>query len=185
MSTPADPPTPPKFFPNINSSSAHNVRLWIRQGIRDGRLKHCVSLDLDVVQIIESEGRPRDGEGEKHNYSYFVPSCKHRSFVSNIGHLSDEMQVEFLRYNLGSNPLSCPKDCTFYENHRWGKVKWSVARPFAFAFRVSKALLRGFAGFAWQTQVTLILAPALLLILWKSPNWVPQIISLAKALWGK
>src|SRR6266581_1079192 len=129
MSTPADPPTPPKFFPNINSSSAHNVRLWIRQGIRDGRLKHCVSLDLDVVQIIESEGRPRDGEGEKHNYSYFVPSCK---------------------------------DCTFYENHRWGKVKWSVARPFAFAFRVSKALLRGFAGFAWQTQVTLILAPALL-----------------------
>jgi len=157
----------------------------MRQGIRGGGLKHCVNLDLDVVQLVEAKEIPRDGGGEKHNYSYFIPNCKHRSFVSNIGHLSDEMQVEFLRYSLGSNPLSCPKDCTFYENYRWAKFKWNVARPFAFAFRVSKALLKGFAGFAWQTQVTLILAPALLLILWKSPNWVPQIISLAKALWGK
>jgi hypothetical protein len=185
MSTPANTPTPPKPVPNVDSNSAHNVRLWMRQGIREGRLKHCINLDLDVVQFVEIEGRQRGGEGEKHNYSYFIPNCKHRSFVSNISHLSDEMQAEFLRYGLASNPLSCPKDCTFYENYRWGKFKRSVARPFVFAFRISRVLLRVFSRFAWQTQVTLILVPALLLILWKSPNWVPQITALAKALWGK
>jgi hypothetical protein len=152
----------------------------MRKGIKEGRLKHCINLDLDVVQSAVSEGN-----GEKHNYSYFIPACRHHSFISRIGHLSDEMQAEFLQYNLGSDPLACPKDCTFYENYWWWKFKSIVIQPFVFVSRITKALLKGFAGFAWQTQVTLILAPVLLLVLWKSPNWVPQIISLAKALWGK
>jgi hypothetical protein len=98
MSTPANPPTPPKAGPpppsHIDSSSAHNVRLWMRQGIRDGRLKHCINLDLDVVEFAEIEGRPRGDRSEKQNYSFFIPNCKHRSFVSRISHLSDELQAD-------------------------------------------------------------------------------------------
>jgi len=51
--------------------------------------------------------------------------------------------------------------------------------------RFIKAMLKGYAALAWQTQVTIVGVPAVLSILCKTPNWVPQIIALAKALWGK
>jgi hypothetical protein len=119
------------------------------------------------------------------SHSYFVPRCDHRSFISNFTHLSDESQDAQLRFSLHLNPLSCPKDCTFYESRRWYKFKALVARPFTASYRAAKTLWKGYAALAWQTQVSIIGVPALALILWKSPNWVPQIIALAKAIWGK
>lgn len=183
MSSPA-PPLPPAPQSNapthIDTSSPNNVKLWIRKSIAEGRLRGCANLDID--QIVTTTEDKLDG---KQTHFYFVPNCIHRSFISNLSHLSDEEQAEFLQWGLHSNPLACPKDCTFYENRRWADVKASLAWPFTSFFRFTKALLKGYAALAWQTQVTIIGVPALLLILWKAPNWVPQIVALAKALWGK
>ena len=106
-------------------------------------------------------------------------------FISIHSNLSDESQAEFLKWSLNTNPLSCPKNCTFYENRRWNDLKTRVAFPFTGLFRFTKAMLKGYAALAWQTQITIIGVPAILLTLWKAPSWVPQIIALAKAVWGK
>jgi hypothetical protein len=185
MSSPAQPTAPAPLVPpasaptHIDTSSPNNVRVWIRNSIADGRLKLCVNLDMH--QIVETRGAP----DEKETRSYFVPHCVHRSFISNHSGLSDEHQAEFLKWSLHTNPLSCPMDCTFYQNRRWADVKTRAAFPFTALFRFMKAMLKGYAALAWQTQVTIIGVPALVLILWKAPSWVPQIIALAKALWGK
>ena len=77
------------------------------------------------------------------------------------------------------------QSCTYYENYRWVKLKSIATRTFGGLFQISKYLCKSYAAFAWQTQVTLVLAAVLLLVLWKSPSWVPQLILLAKAVWGK
>jgi hypothetical protein len=180
MAEPA-PPVPPENAPTyIDTSSPNNVRVWIRRGIAEGRLKDCANLGID--QIIKTR---ESAEERVQKYSYFIPNCVHRSFVSNHSHLSDESQGDFLRYSLQTNPLSCPSNCCYYENRRWSDLKSRVRFPFVALFRFAKAMLKGYSTLAWQTQVTLIAVPGILLILWKAPNWVPQIVALAKALWGK
>jgi len=161
-------------------AALNNVKVWIRNSIAEGRLRGCAN--LQIHQIVETIEDKLDG---KQTHSYFVPHCIHRSFLSNHSHLSDEAQAEFLKWGLQTNPLSCPKDCTFYENPRWADFKARLTWPFTALMRFMKAMLKGYAALAWQTQVTIVGVPALLSILWKTPNWVPQIIALAKALWGK
>jgi len=178
------PGSAPLLSQHIETSSAHNVRLWMRKSIAEGRLRNCSNLDINIVEFEEKED-PRSSVFQVHNYSYFVPSCKHRSFISDVAHLGEQSQAEFLRYALCSNPVSCPKDCTYYENYRWGKLKSTIARTLGWFIQMVKSLFKGYAAFAWQTQVTLVLAAVLLLVLWKSPSWVPQLILLAKAVWGK
>lgn len=189
MSDPAEPvspaPTPqpsatPKVAPYVDTSSPNNVRVWIRKSIAEGRLKDCANLNL--YQVDETVDDKIEG---KNTYSFFVPRCDHRSFISIYGSASDERQDEFLRASLSINPISCPKNCSFYENRRWAAFKSALLKPFLVLGRSVRAAWKGYAGLPWQTQVTLIAAPALILILWKAPNWVPQIIALAKALWGK
>ena len=177
---PPNPPLPPANAPTIiDTSSPNNVKLWIRKGIVEGRLRDCANLGIHQIETIA------EGLDGKQTSSFFVPNCDHRSFISNHSHLSDESQVQFLQWSLHTNPLSCPKNCTFYENRHWVDFKSGGVWPIRNLFRLTQVMLKGYATLPWPTQVTLITLPTLLLILWKSPSWVPQIIALAKALWGK
>ena len=112
---------------------------------------------------------------------YFVPGCAHHSFESYFAHISDDMQLEILQHNLGNDPISCPKNCTFYENHRWGWTKHNTRRIVAGLYGAIRELLKGFAGLPWQTQISIVG----LFVLIVSPKWVPLLISLAKAIWVK
>lgn len=113
--------------------------------------------------------------------SYFVPSCWQHSFESSFSHADDETQLSLLQYSLHTDPVSCPKNCTYYQNRRWGWVRSRTARIFQGLYDTARELLKGFAGLSWQTQVAFIV----LLVLVISPKWVPLVISLAKAIWGK
>ena len=171
-------PTPeqlPQAKP-INTRSAHNVKLWIVQGIAEGRLKKCWNLGIDMVDV-----QKKDAPAEDVGRSYFVPVCRHDSFETRYGYMDDNQHLTLLQRSLHTNPISCPKNCTYYENVKWGWLKSNAAR----VLKNLHVVLKGYAALPWQTQVTIIAAPALVLILWKSPKWVPLIVSLLKAIWGK
>lgn len=176
----SDPPQAPASSPHpyIHTRSAHNVKLWMKKAKAEGRLKNCWHLGIDkVINRALEDGKVVDEESD----FYFVPGCAHHSFESNFAHISDDMQLEILRNSLGNDPVSCPKNCTFYENHKWGWIKNAVRRVFVGLFDTLRGLLKGFVGMAWQTQVALIGLVVLII----APKWVPLIISLAKAIWGK
>lgn len=178
MSALSQPPVGDAKPPVIHTRSAHNVRFWTKEAIASGRLRNCSHLKIE--EVIEKEiesGKVIEDEAN----SYFVPGCARHSFEFPFGEVSDDAQLLILRNNLGSNPLSCPKNCTYYENRKWGFLK--VATRFAFGglYGFLRDLVKGFAGLAWQTQVAFIG----LVILIMSPKWVPLINSLVRAIWGR
>jgi hypothetical protein len=148
---PASPTPQPTPVQPIDKSSPNNVRVWVRKSIEEGRMKNCAHLGIgENVEIIEESGGVK--QGAKHHYSFFTPTCTHRSFVSLVSHLSDEQQADWLRNALGVNPLSCPKDCTFYKNSRWAYFKSAASKPFKTIARNMKALMQGYTALPWQTQ---------------------------------
>jgi len=173
------PKPPPKSY--LETRSAHNVRQWINQAVKERRLKDCWNLYISIVEPrIETHGRVTDA-GD----SFFIPTCKHQSFESQFAHLTDDQQSEVLRHSLCIDPVSCPKNCTYYENHRWGWTKSTAKRLFVGIYDAIKAVLKGYAALPWQTQVAILAVPVLLVILRKSPNWLSPMLSLLKAIWGK
>lgn len=162
---------PPKPF--INSRSAHNVNLWIRNAIAEGRLKKCWHLDIDKIEIKRGNGNESVDAGE----SYFVPSCAHQSFESTFGHVDDDTQLHVLRYSLSTDPIWCPANCTYYRNQTWGRVRFETGR----IFETARNLVKGFVGLSWQTQVAMII----LIVLVIAPKWVPLLVSLVRVIWGK
>ena len=178
MPTPSQPPQPEPPKPRIETRSLHNVELWVREGVAAGRLKKCWNLRIKMVLPQEIES------GMETEESFFAPFCECNSFEGPIAYLDDHTKLGFLRRQLNTDPVSCPKNCTMYANRKWGWIK-SQLKKITVLYDVMERLLKGYATLPWQTQITLIVAPALVLILWKSPKWVPLIISLAKAIWGK
>ena len=87
MSTPEQlPPAKP-----INTRSAHNAKLWVVQGIREGRLKNCWNLDIDIVDVHKKDSEEDVGR------SYFVPSCLHNSFETRYGYMNDSQHLTLLQ----------------------------------------------------------------------------------------
>lgn len=113
--------------------------------------------------------------------SYFVPVCREQSFESPFAALSDDAQLNILQHSLSIDPLSCPKNCACYKNRKWVMAKSATGKIFKGLYETVRNLLKGFAELSWQTQVAIIT----LLVLFISPKWVPLVISLAKAIWGK
>jgi len=143
-----------------------------------GRLKKCWNLTINRVDPKNVESGIETGE------SFYVPFCECNSFEGPIAYLDDHTRLGFLRRQLSTDPVSCPKNCTMYEHRKWGWIK-SKAKRIRVLYDVMEKLLKGYAALPWQTQITIIVAPALVLILWKSPKWVPLLVSLLKAIWGK
>jgi hypothetical protein len=177
MSSPTQPANTPTPKPYLHTRSAHNVKLWIKQAVTEGRLKDCWNLGIDRVETKEEE----DGNMVDTGESYFVPVCSHQSFESNFAHIDDDSQLAILQHNLNNAQISCPKNCTYYTNRKWGWLWFTAKRIIKGLYGTVQDLLKGFAGLNWQTQVALIV----LLVLIIAPKWVPLIISLARAFWGK
>ncbi len=189
MSTPPAPPPPesakpaPQPKPYLHTRSAHNVKLWIDQAIKDGRLKDCWNLGIDkVVERQSEDGKAVEDDSE--NDFYFIPTCAHHSFVSDFAHTTEEIQLHILRHNLSNDPVSCPKDCTYYESRRWASTRSVIGRGLKAMLFVPGELWKAFKELTWP-QATVVGVVALIIILWKSPQWVPLLVSLAKAIWGK
>lgn len=176
----SNPPAPtPK--PWINTRSAHNVRLWIRENIKEGRLKNCRYLLIHRVQIGENDPKDPKGELVDTGRSFFVPNCGHHSFESKFAHLSDDSQLHILESSLNQDPISCPKNCTYFESRSWGNVKFLISHSVRWLCISVVKVWKEFAALSWQTQIAIIG----LLVLLISPRWAPLIVSVAKAVWGK
>jgi hypothetical protein len=170
VSTPPQPA--PK--PRIETSSAHNVKLWVKQGVADGRLKRCWNLVVKKV-------RPQTDGGGIEMESFYAPFCECDSFEGSVAYMDERTKLGFLRRQLNTNPVSCPKNCTMYENRKWSWFKSNATNVLKGLYESLKGLLKGYVALPWQTQVII----AVLVILLISPKWVPLIVSLLKAIGGK
>ena len=180
MSSSTQPPTPPAAPPAkawINTRSAHNVKFWIRQNTKEGRLRRCFNLDIDEVHATREENGVMVDDGS----SFFIPVCRERSFESNFAHTTDAVQLDILQHSLQTDPLSCPKNCTCFKNRTWGTLQSATLKFLDTFYAGAVTLLKGFAALTWQTQVAIIG----LLVLVISPKWAPLIISVARAVWGR
>jgi hypothetical protein len=177
----ANPPVAtPK--PPINTRNAHYVSQWIKHSIRDKRLKDCWNLQINKYSPKEE----LDGEIVETGQSFFAPFCTRQSFeVDRMWGGTDHMILFALQHRLQDNPISCPADCAYYRNRRWATTKHYSRRFSKSAANAVRGLLKWFAELKWQTQVTLIGGTTLVLILWKAPQWVPALVALARAIWGK
>jgi len=144
MSTPPQPPSPANATPSkpyINTRSAHNVNLWVNLAVTEGRIKNCCNLDIAKIDAkidVKEEGEKGEWAGE----SFFVPTCRYQSFELPFVPIDDDTQLAFLRRNLHTNPVSCPKNCTYYKNRRWGRVRSMTGS----LYEIARELLKGFAG---------------------------------------
>jgi hypothetical protein len=160
--------------PYAQTKSAHAVREWMQRGFKDGSLKRCSYGNIHKVDMIETHP---DGRKEDIGDSVFIPVCQHSSFESNFSHLKDEMQSQLLRRSLGLVALQCPKDCTFYENRKWG---WVKARKRSAIAAAAKAWKR-FEALPWQTQVALVAFGVVIF----APRWSPAIVQILKAIMSR
>jgi hypothetical protein len=147
---------------------------WLRKSIKAGRLKDCWNLGIDKIEPQSQD----DGKSVDCGESYFVPSCKHQSFESPFAAMSDEVHENILRHSLNTDPVSCPKNCTFYENRRWGQIRHAATTGLSAIYKTTSGTLKGFATLPWATQVALII----LILLAISPKWAPLLLSIVKAL---
>lgn len=172
-------PMPPKPF--INTRSAHEVRKWLRNAVSLGRIKKCWYLEVYQYSPRKMEG----GEIVDAGMSFFAPKCRHQSFEHRYTGCDDETLLSVLQYHLQDDPINCPQNCTWYRNNTWAGIRFHTWRAWKRATRNARGVWKEYAGLHWQTQVALITMPTMVLILWKAPSWVPHIIALARALWGK
>jgi hypothetical protein len=164
--------TPPKAPVHIDTRSAHEVKAWMEERKRDGTLKRCANLYIQYVDWMEAP--------DVLDRKVFLPDCLKHSFHWKVQGMTDAHQKSYLEHQLGQNPISCPADCNYYQRawvqqlrSRCKRVFTPLAVPFMW---FSKAV--------WQTQVALIVAIALIIILWRFPQWLPPLIELVKAVRG-
>ena len=174
MSAPTQPSQPSPPPEPLNTRSAHNVSLWVENNIAKGRLKRCWNLDIDKVELRQEE----DGKLVDSGESYFIPVCRHQSFETRFGVITDDQLESMLRYNLQSDPIWCPKQCVYYQNRKWHSIRFRTSRFFSGLYSEVRGVVKGFTGLAWQTQALIVI----LLILVITPKWVPQLLSIIKAI---
>jgi hypothetical protein len=179
LDDPAQPTLPSGVPAPVHTSSRHEVKTWIENQIKAGRLRDCVNL---YTQDYRAFDKGLDGD---QSHVFFLPQCRQQSFISNYRDLSEEAQVRSLQYSLQNNPLSCPKDCTFYRSRQWNDFKRTAKKPFREVFEWMLVALKTYGHLPWQTQCVIALGLAFAVILWKAPQWVPAIVALAQALRGK
>jgi hypothetical protein len=167
----AAPPSPP-VRKLIQTTSAHEVRVWVEGRIKAGEMKNCAHLN-----ILPWEWRNKEEPGETDEPPFFAPVCERQSFEWKYGYLTKVQQMHFLQGALDQNLVRCPENCRYYRSLRWAKTErhwrafWSnVAVPF-----------KWFARAAWQTQVVIIVGVVLIVILSRFPQWLPPLIDLVKA----
>lgn len=165
-----------------DTQNKSNVRLWVDDRIKAGKFKDCTHLKLRQMALAVPTGSA---------IVYFFPEFDQRSFVWLGPALDDQTRREMLVQSMekGVAIISCPSECLCYENRAEAelaarKAQEAVAakekrkRQWAHIVGPIKAVFNWFSGLSWQAQIALIFLGVLFL----SPKWVPQIVSLIKAL---
>jgi hypothetical protein len=89
------------------------------------------------MNVVTPRSETRDGKViEETGEKYFVPNCARRSFQWKIPGMDEEDKLSILQYHLHDDLISCPADCTFYENRRWATAK----RGLSFVGRAMRGL---------------------------------------------
>src|SRR5467141_3492783 len=165
---PSIPPASP-----IDTRSAHSVTVWIKERQNAGTLRRCANLTIWFFDWLEDMPK-----GPILNRKVFLPSCEKHSFEWVHKGLTDLQQKNLLEYGLHQNPISCPANCLYYRNKRWTKFADIGKRPWTFV-----ALpFRWFSKASWQTQVSIVGAVTLIVVLWRFPQWLPPLVELVKAI---
>lgn len=166
MTSPPNPPARP-----VATQSAHAVRQWVRERIKQGEMKRCHHLRIHICELLDNQ------TGEK-DHQFFTPVCERNSFEWKHPYLNDRQKLEMLEHGLHLDLVKCPEHCTFYRSarfalisHLWKTFWSSCAVPF-----------KWFAKAAWQTQSVIILSIVLILVLWLFPQWLSTVTELIKAL---
>jgi len=180
MADPTQPNLSEGFPEPVHTDNRHSVSNWIKKSIEEGRLRDCFNLYIQDYRNIEEGGL----DGTK-TYTFFLPCCRQQSFVTRFIGRSNEDHAQALRFGLQVNPLSCPKDCTYYRSRRWSEFKHKAGKPFKNAFEWLLVVLRAYTGLPWQTQVAIIGVPVLIGVFMWAPQWVPALVALVQAIRGK
>jgi hypothetical protein len=167
-------PIPPPASP-IDTHNAHSVTVWIKERQKAGTLKRCAHLTMWFFDWLEDSPK-----GPILNRKVFAPSCEKHSFEWVYKGLTDEQQKNDLEFRLHQNPISCPANCLYYRNKYWARFTILCRRLWTFA----TLPLSWFSKAAWQTQVSIVGAITLIVVLWLFPQWLPPLIALVKEIRG-
>jgi len=160
------PPAPPTY---IDTTNANTVRQWLESRARAGAIRRCANLQIRAIP---------SGALSQH---FLAPICERESFEYIYPRAPDSLKIQLLEFHLAQSPVSCPKDCRYYENREWARFKRGCGR---LAARVAVPF-GWFAKADWHTQVAIIMAILLFAILTLFPGWIPLLTDLVRALRGK
>lgn len=158
------------------------VKLWVEDKVASGLIKDCTHLKIISMTMSVVTGSL---------IRYFVPDCDQRSLEWSCPALDDYSRREMLVHGMenGSDIIACPAKCACYESRievelaKAEAMKAAAAREkrerrWARVVGPIKGVLGWFNKLPWQTQILIIL----LVVLFISPRWVPQLVLLIKAL---
>lgn len=113
----------------------------------------------------------------------FLPWCEQDCWKWEIEAYGDRAaQREILINYLGRyKVVSCPANCALYENQTWAGWKQKVGAAWKLVGLQAVKAFRWFHSLAWQIQLAFIV----LAIFALTSKWVPQIVTLLKALHGQ
>jgi hypothetical protein len=152
--------------PLIDTSSQHNVQVWIEERTKAGALRSCANIEIKRVEDYRPDGLP-----------YYYPACRENSFLWPSGPMRMNDRLQILQNGLHLNLISCPKDCKYFQS-RFGRALSMEQKRF---FSLLAKPFGYFSKLPWQTQTFIIL---LLILLW-APQWVPAITNLIRAMTGR
>ena len=159
----------------VNTSSHHDVRVYVRAKIDAGSFKGCSHLRVQPMKRVEDE----------RVFHFFIPQCRLASFQSKYSGIDEQGQFNILVHHLAEDTLSCPTNCLNYENVKWLKVRVRAKRYWAHVLRPVSVPFRWFEKLPSGTQVAIIVAVCVLGVLKLAPQWVPLISQLLSAYHGK
>ena len=151
----------------VETRSAHTVSSWVKARLKSGMFKKCGHLVVLPVNMPPTMRRPS-------RLTRFIPNCNRNSFDWKAPEFDFDDRLERRLHGLDQDPISCPKDCLYYEPRGWTKTKKLVRKIFSGI----GSWFKWFLGLHWAVQVSILLLMTSAI----APHWIPPLIDLLKAL---
>lgn len=169
MKPKAKPPESPEPK-RIETSSLHEVNVWLNTATHQGMVKRCQNLYLAAMIVSKAGGQQK----------YFYPQCKAHSFEFPFAILHGRDEAEVLIQRLANNVFKCPAHCTNYKP-QW---KAKAAKPFRWIWSERK-LIPQFGNWFIKLPAMVQMLIILGIILAIAPKWKDPLIQIIKAIQGK
>lgn len=155
----------------VNTTSHHEVRLWIKDSAKAGFFKRCIY--LKNIPSYSTDGR-----------KHFIPNCERDSFDWhrwNRERLGGYDKRSLLQEYLNNDLISCPKNCVNYHSVRRENIFIALNNGWK---RTRHYVLVPFRWFDRQPVAVKVLILALLIVVVIPIKWVSQLMQLLQAIHG-